>query len=309
MKQNKRILQIAIILTTVLLVAGNVLAEKQERGWGKGRSRQQRGDGQQMVERMLERIAQDDPEKAKELRELHQEDPEEFREQMHQYMQEKHGQRSQGQGQRSSPEHFQGKRSRSGGGMQGTGKGPRHADMQKDGRRRGHGRSGKWKEHIQKRHEEFVKWLEKNYPKVAKNLEKLKEKDTAEYIKQVAKKGKKYREIMEAEKKNPQYAKVLKEDITLKQARDKTIKKLKNAKGKQKEQLKAELEEIVTERFDIVIKKKEFKYNALKQKLEKMQKQVAKRQAELDKLVQSKDEAIVDRIKELIGESEKLNWE
>lgn len=296
-----------LCLLAVIIISGfsiNALAQEEDR---RPRPRRQMDDGQQMGERMLKRIAENDPEKADQLRKLLEEDPEKFREQMHQYMQEKHGQRGQGQ-ERRRPEHPQGQRV--GGMMGGPGKGPRQ-----DGRGPEHGggmmggQGRGWRQRIQKQHEEFVEWLGKNYPKVAENLEKLKEQDPVEYMRKAGEKLKKYGEIMEAEKKNPEYAKVLKEDLTLKQARDKIIRKFKTADGKQKKQLKAELKEIVAERFDIVIKKKEFKYKALKQKLEKLQKQVTKRQAELDKLVQSKDKAIAERMNELVGESEKLNWE
>ncbi len=212
--------------------------------------------------------------------------------------------RQQRGGQSRGPESFDGERGRRG---QGRGKEPERGNMDDD--RRGKGRGGQWKERVQKRHEEFVAWLGKNYPNEAKKLEDMKDKDPGQYIKQVAEKREKYGEIMEAETKSPTYAKVLKEDMKLKQTRDGLIRKIKNADADQKEELQAELRETVSKRFDIVIKKKEFKYKALKQRLEKLQKQVANRQAELDKLVQSKDKAIADRMKELIGQSEKLNWD
>ncbi len=298
---------LAIIIVSVLSMPANVFAADKGRAPDEQRPRQQKGGHQQRFEEMIERIAQNDPKKADQLRKLRDEDPEEFRKQMHQHRQEVFGQMHPEQdrrGQRKGSERFDGERGRGG---QGRGREPERGKMDDD--RRGKGRGGQWKERVQKRHEEFVAWLEKNYPKEAGNLEKQKEKDPAQYVKQVAKKREKYGEIMEAETKNPKYAKVLKEDMKLKQTRDGLIRKIKNANADQKEELQAELRETVSKRFDMVIKKKEFKYKALKQRLEKLQKQVATRQAELDKLVQSKDKAIADRMKELVSQSEKLNWD
>lgn len=224
-------------------------------------------------------------------------------------MQEKGG--PERRGQKKGSEHFEGERGRSDDedrrrGPEG-GKGPKHGNM--DGKRHGKGREGHWKERMQKQHEEFVEWLTKNYPKMGKKLEKLKEKDPVGYIKQVGENVKKYGEIMKAEKKNPEYAKVLKDDMKFKKTRDQLLRKLTAADADEREGLQAELKETVAKRFDIVIRKKEFKYKNLKQKLEKLQKKVASRQAELEKLVQSKDKAIADRMKELVSESEKLNWD
>jgi hypothetical protein len=173
----------------------------------------------------------------------------------------------------------------------------------------GPGKMSKWKDRVQKKHEEFVDWLKENYPKAADGLAKLRETDPGEYIKKFTENREKYGEIMQAQKRNPEYAKVLKEDIELKQNRDTLVRKLQNANEEQKDDIKAELKEIVAKRFDIIIKKKEFKYKALKERLEGLQKKLDSRQAELDKLVQSKDKAIDERIKELAGDSEKLNWD
>lgn len=239
----------------------------------------------QKVDEFLDNLAEKYPEKAEHLRNLRIEEPEEFREIIHGIMAEMRPGKD-----RKDPE---------------DPRGPKHG---RDGKRgKGHGPG--LKERVQKKHDEFVEWLGKNYPKVADKLEKLKDINPGEYIKQVTEKQEKYGEIMKTQKKNPEYAKVLQEDMKLKQTRDGLVRKLKNADAEEKEQLYAELKEAVTKRFDIIIKKKEFKYKSLRQKLEKLQKQVDERQAELDKLVQTKDKAVADRMKELVAESEKLNWD
>ncbi|MCK5564305.1 MAG: hypothetical protein KAJ07_03590 [Planctomycetes bacterium] len=282
---------LAIIIVSVLSMPANVFAADNDRAPDqRDHGRQGPGDRMRTSKDILERIAKDNPEKAEQLRKLRDEDLDKFwaalnYKSMRKEMSGPRGPEQDRRGQSRGQERVEGERGRS------------------------KGRGGQWKERVQKQHDEFVEWLGKNYPNDAEKLEKLKDKDPGAYIKQVAEKRKKYGEIMEAEKKSPKYANVLKEDMKLRQTRDSLIRKLKNADADQKEELQAELKEAIAKRFDIVIKKKQFKYKALKQRLEKLQKQVTDRQAELDKLVNSKDKAIADRMKELVGQSEKLNWD
>jgi len=289
---------LVIIIVSVLSMPASVFAADNERG-----PRQQRGDMNRRYEEMLERIAQNDPEKADQLRILRDENPEEFRKQMQKMFGQMRPEQDR-RGQSRGPERFDGERGR---GKQGPGRDNERGNM--DDSRRGKGRAGQWKDRVQKRHDEFVDWLKENYPKVADKLAKLREENPGEYMKQFAESKEKYGEIMEAQKKDPEYAKVLKEDLELKQNRAMLVRKLQNADDEQKDDLKAELKEVVAKRFDIIIKKKEFQYKALKERLEELQKKLDSRQAELDKLAQSKDEAIDGRMKELIDESEKLNWD
>lgn len=285
---------LAIIVASVLSMPANIFAANQDRASNKQRPRQQRGDQQQRSEEVLERIAQNDPEKADQLRKLRDENPEEFRKQMQKMF-----------GQMRPEQDRRGQSSERG--KQGPGRGNERSNMDDD--RRSKGRGGQWKDRVQKRHNEFADWLKENYPKVADKLAKLREENPGEYMKKFAESREKYGEIMEAHKKNPEYAEVLKDDLKLKQNRAMLVRKLQNADDEQKDDLKAELKEVVAKRFDIIIKKKEFQYKALKKRLEELQKKLDSRQAELDKLVQSKDEAIDGRMKELIDESERLSWD
>jgi exonuclease VII large subunit len=168
---------------------------------------------------------------------------------------------------------------------------------------------GRWKERVQDQHDEFIKWYEENYPEKAKKLLELRDKDPEKYMKSFKSAKKQYGEIMETEKKHPEHAQVLKDDLKLKRQRDSVIKKLSSAAGDEQAELKEKLEDIISRRFDLIIKKKQFKYDALKKRLERLQKEVVKREAELDKLIQTKTNAVKERMNELIGQSEKLNWE
>ena len=72
MKQNKTILQAAIILTVILIGAGSVLAEPKKKGKKQKKKKQQ-------INNILERIEQRNPEMAEELRDIRKDDPKLFR--------------------------------------------------------------------------------------------------------------------------------------------------------------------------------------------------------------------------------------
>lgn len=197
-------------------------------------------------------------------------------------------------------------------------------------KRRGHGKSGgdmmggggmirggggtgehssRWKQHMMERHAEYIKWLEKNYPDEAKRLEKIKKNKPLDYMKAHMGSKRKYGAIMEAEEKNPEWARVLRDDVELKGRRDELLKEYASANAKTKKKLKAELQEIIEARFDIVVKKKQHKYESLKKRLESLRKRVEKQEAELKELQKQKDEATAGRMSELIGSSERIDWE
>jgi hypothetical protein len=174
---------------------------------------------------------------------------------------------------------------------------------------RGKGRGGRWEDRVQQGHEDFIKWFEENHPEKAKKLIESRQKDPEGYMKSFMAAKKLYGEIMEAQKKNPKYAKVLTEDLKLKQQRDRLVRRLNSADVDKRADLLAELEDTVSKRFDLIIKKKQFRYDALKKKLAKLKKEVEKREAELDELVKSKQAAVTEHVNELTGKSEKINWE
>ncbi|MBN1456253.1 MAG: hypothetical protein JW912_00190 [Sedimentisphaerales bacterium] len=297
--RKKSIFVLMTIIISVMAIPSIAIAEDNIWADDEDAAKPGQPDFQQMTDEMLERIAQENPEKAKQLRELRDQDPEKFKEQMHREAAQSFGRNRGGQNESM-------RRGRAGGQPQTPGEGFGHAERNNG---EGPGRMSRWKDRVQKKHDEFVDWLKENYTDVADELAKLRETDPGEYIKKFTESREKYGEIMEVQKRNPEYAEVLKEDLELKQNRDTLIRKLQNADDEQKDEIKDELKEIVAKRFDIIIKKKEFKYKALKERLEDLQKKLDSRQAELNKLVQSKDQAIDGRMKELIGESEELNWD
>ena len=239
---------------------------------------------EERLELMLDQIAENDPERAENLRTLRQENPEAFRDQIREMMQ---------------------RRSKDG---RGGKEGQRGRNHDRDGRTtRNH--EGRWKERMQEKHEEYIEWLEKNYPDKARELAEMREKDPEVYIKNFMASKKVYGSIKEAQKKNPELATVLTEQLEVKKRRSQILQELRSADDKESKVLAMELEEVVDANFDLIVRKKQLQYDAMLQRLEKLQKQVAKQQAELDKLKSTKEKAVAERTEELLNKTEKINWD
>ena len=119
----------------------------------------------------------------------------------------------------------------------------------------------------------------------------------------------KYSKIMDAEKRNPELAEVLKEDLETQKLRTQLLAEFKKTDEKERTQLTEELQQLVSRRFDLIVRKKQLQYQELQKRLEKMQAELKERQQEVKKLQETKQQAIKQRLNELLGKSEKLNWE
>ncbi len=175
-------------------------------------------------------------------------------------------------------------------------------------------RPGRWRERMQqrhqKRHDAYIKWLENNYPDEAAKLKELQEKEPDEYLKHYISSRRRFGPIMEAQEKNPELAEVLAEELELKDLRGELIKELLTAKDNDKQkELAEQLKNIISRRFDLIIKKKQLRYEALLRRIEQLRKKVQDQKAEVNNLIKSKDQATKARFEELIGKNEKLNWE
>ncbi len=159
----------------------------------------------------------------------------------------------------------------------------------------------KWRE---KRRAEFLEWLGKNYPPEAKKLAKLKEQDPELYWKKFELIRKKYWRIFEEERRNPEFAEVLKEKLKLKERRDRLLRGIRAARDeKKRKELISRLIEVVSSRFDLMVREKQIAYERLRKRLEELKKRVEESQAEVDKLMDAKfkKQNVDTRVKELIG--------
>ncbi len=168
---------------------------------------------------------------------------------------------------------------------------------------------GAIRERMENAHNQLLAWLEKNDPQQAERLKNLREKNSERYLLQILETMRKYEPILRAEKTNPKLAEVLKEDMELVKKRDKLVEELRFAKDPEQEKLAAELREVTSMRFDIIIAKKQLQYDELKARLDELKKEVEKRATELDKYKADKDKAVDDHVKELIEQSQKMQWD
>ncbi len=304
MKTNFAILLMSAITITAILTAPlpcRAAEEAKENIWSEDppRGHQRRFElTDETIERIMKRLGQTDPKKAQQLEQLRDKDLEKFKVELRKVMREQFGRGRGGKRGSRSRRELRSEHDRPMGGPHGF-PGRRGPERMKHQRMR-------------QKHTEYLEWLEKNYPDKAKKLAELKENNPNLYGRKIALSLKKYGRIKEASEENPQLAEVLKEDLELKQKRYRLLGKIRRASDEdQKQQLTKELEQIISSRFDLIVKRKQIAYEQLRQKLEKLKDQVKKSEAELEKQknVKFKNESVKARLEELISRTEKFKWD
>jgi len=160
---------------------------------------------------------------------------------------------------------------------------------------------------------EFLEWLQKNYRREAEELERLKQRDPDLYVDRFDLTMEKYRPIWVAVRRgNTELAEVLKEDLELKERRAELLRAIKVAKSeKEKKELTGQLQEVVSRRYDLIVKQKEMAYERLLRWLKELQNRINKSRAEIAnwKDEKFKAENVKQRLKDLTEGSPKLNWD
>jgi hypothetical protein len=242
------------------------------------------------IAELLEKVKQNDPNEAQRLEKLRQENPRLFQVEMRKLAFQQHQGSMEGMG----PDRA-GRRAARMGAPEDESMGPRGKERIRD--------------RLQN-NEELISWLVKNEPSEVNQLAALKGKDPRAYMRRLSVDMKKYREIIDAEQTNPALAELLKKDLVLKQKRNELLEKLKGTtNNKQKEKLTAQLKEVLGERFDVVLQKKQFQYEDLKKKLEELQQNVKKSQADLENYKNNKEDLIKKHLDELINQTGQFDWD
>ncbi|MGH2270174.1 hypothetical protein ACQ9LF_00045 [Anaerohalosphaeraceae bacterium U12dextr] len=275
------------------------------------------------IDQFLEQIRIQDPAKAEQFEKLRKENLDEFRKQIRTEFTNRFRQMRQqfergGRDRDRRPEGADPMGGRGQGpqpfGQPGAGQGPQPFGQPGPGQ--GFGQPGgqpgygtPWKDRIERMHNEFIAWLEKNYPIQAVEIKELREKKPEEYIGKMADLMRRYGPIIEAERNNPKLAAILKEDMENQRLTEELLKQIRKAKGQDKEKLVAELSPLVSRRFDLIMAKMQMQYDDMRRRLEELQKEVKNREGELEKLKNNKDAAVDERVKKLLSESEKVKWD
>jgi hypothetical protein len=257
---------------------------------------------EERIERIMNQLAKTNPEKAEELKQLQAKDPEKFKAELREVMQEQFGKRF-----RERMEERTGQHMKEGGKPFGPGgmppdscnapPGPGGMRMPPDG-------GMHW------RYDKYLDWLKENYAEEAEKLAELSKKDANLYSKQLELSLKKYGRIAEAARENPQLAAVLKEDLALKQQQDKLLGEIKAAGDNGKEESVKELKEVLNHRFDAILKRKQIEYEQLLKKLEGLKKEVEQRNAKVEKWKDAgfKNESVKARLEELLSKTDEFKW-
>jgi len=158
---------------------------------------------------------------------------------------------------------------------------------------------------------EFLEWLGKSVPKVARDLNSLKDTDPNLYAKKYEIVREKYRRIFDESKRNPDLADVLMAELELEKRQELLVNKIKATKSeKEKKKLTSQLEEVVANKYDLIITKKIIAYEFLLKRVEELQKELNRNREEIDKWKDEKIKAqnVKERVDELTEKSRKFRW-
>lgn len=164
----------------------------------------------------------------------------------------------------------------------------------------------------QKRRAEFLQWLEKNYREKAEELTKLKEKGPVVYNEKFDLVWKRYGPIYLAEKRSPELAEVLKADLELREKRDELVRTIKATKSeKEKTKLFAQLQEVVSRRFDLIIRRKEIAYERLLKRIEELKRELKESRDNIGrwKAPDFKEGKVKERVKDLMEGTPRFQWD
>jgi hypothetical protein len=174
------------------------------------------------------------------------------------------------------------------------------------------GRAEYMRERFRQQQEEFMVWLQQNFPDEAQTLQAAQQSSPEDYMRRMGIMMKKYRRAFEASKTNPELAEVLKQDITLKHRRYELLRELRDTTDPAaRERLTTELSDVVAQRYDLIVRRKQIAYEELSKRLEELQKEIQKNEADLDRYKNPdfKAEHVKARVEELTSHTDRFNWE
>jgi len=263
----------AIILAVAI---PSIAADKDEKS---GQVVDERGwpGSEERMERMMNRLKEVDPNKAAELEKLRATDPEAFRNEMREMMRERFKERAMQRGKEECP-----------------------PEAKKEIIR----------EKLRERGDEYLDWLKANYPEEAQRLAELQKDKPELYKRQLWLGARKYGRIAEAAQENPELAKILKEDLELRNKSFEILRKIKTTTDEaEKQKLASELEKMTSDRFDVILQRKQMEYDQLRKELDKLTERIKQNEIQLEKWKANKAERVKERVKELLNRTEKFEWE
>jgi hypothetical protein len=158
----------------------------------------------------------------------------------------------------------------------------------------------------------FLEWLATKLPEEAEELAKLKERSPDLYGQKYELVWRKYGRIYEEGRRNPELEKVLIEDLRLQKRRDQLLGKIHATTNQtEKEKLTKELEEVIGNRYDLIVRRKQIAYEWLLKRLEELQNRVKESRAEIRRAQDPKVKAenVEKRKQDLLAEKKGFTWD
>ena len=287
-----RIINLILTVTIAVVLSANsaCLAGQSEKPPAKGEPEHWKLTDQG-IERIMQRLAETDPKKAEELQKLRDKDLDEFKAELRKIQRERFAEFRR-------PADARDLEAKAPPGL-----------MMDDGPGGGRRRRGE----MRQRFVEYLEELEKIYPEEAKKLAEMKEKQPDVYRRRVGLSYRRYGRIVEKAKDDPNLAQVLKENFELKKERNDLVEKIRAASDEgKKKKLNRELEEVLSKRFDALVKWKQIEYELLLERLERLKEEIKKSKANIEKWKDDKfkEENIKAHIKELLSpeNDKKFRW-
>jgi len=163
--------------------------------------------------------------------------------------------------------------------------------------------------YLQRRLEDYLQWLKDNYPDEAARLERLKEEKPDDYGRHVGWSMRRYAPIMEASEEDLELADILKKELELKRDRDRLIRKINETKDEEKKkEFTEDLKAIVSERFDLIIQRKQLFYKRMLEELEELKQRIHENKAELEEFINEKETNVEDRVESLLRRERRFDW-
>jgi len=155
----------------------------------------------------------------------------------------------------------------------------------------------------QERRAAFKDWLKENVPQLADELEKIKSRGPDLYSRKYDWAYEKYRRVFDESRRHPEEARVLLEDLKLQDKRDYLIGEIKRTTNqKDKQRMVAQLEKVLSDRYDLIVIRRRMAYERLLRRLEHLQNHIKKSRVEIEEAKKKdiKDENIKQRIQTLL---------
>jgi len=162
--------------------------------------------------------------------------------------------------------------------------------------------------------EEFLEWLEKYVPKEAEELAQLKDKEPSLYEQKYELTWRIYDRIYERTRRNPELAKVLVADLQLRERQRELQNKYRSAEDeKEKNEIEAQLQVVVSDRYDLLVRQKQLEYEQLLRRLEALQNEVKASMKEIETWLDKgfKEKNVKERLEFLTSERRgpRIRWD